>query len=129
MATLILIVVCSCKKENQRGGSPSPSENIIGKWQFVGNDPNTWYWYFREDLTHFSPARLATDNGYHYEINDSVFIIYDTNNHEQLRYNYECFGDSLITGRQAYTTVITPNGTTTYVPYYQEFHFFRYTGR
>lgn len=125
-----LIIMCSCKKESLRlSNDNSPIENIIGKWQIVNQNPNNWYWYFREDQTHFTPARLSSGDGYYYTINDSVFTIYNSSNSTSEQHSYRCFGDSLIVGSTGYSIIIKPNGTTEYIPYYIESKYFRYKGR
>lgn len=71
-ATIILLMVCSCKKENQRGGSMSPIDAIKGKWSATTNLTD---WLYDFQPPKYNINTLSGNRSYDMSINDTLLTM------------------------------------------------------
>lgn len=72
LASIILLIVCSCKKENQRSGSLSPTNAIKGKWSAPTN--LTDWLYDIEPPKYYINTPLG-NRSYDMSINDTLLTM------------------------------------------------------
>lgn len=114
LVSLLCLAIGACNKNNERI-NVTPTECLMGKWQLVGEDPNSWTFYFTEDRF-YTPSLLTAGTGYHLEITDSFFTYsYYNPTYQEARWRYICNGDSMQANSVASGQPLA--------------HFFRYNGR